>query len=73
MLVALVSQERRGAQLGEKNPSIAFLFLRSVFCFSLSQSVEGEVQNLVLLYPAAESDSSVSTSRFGKSVRLGYT
>lgn len=41
--------------------------------FPLSQSVEGEVQNLAPLDPAAESDSSISTSRLGKSVRFGCT
>lgn len=59
---------------GRRIPCCLFVLKVCFLCgFPLSQSVEGEVQNLVLLDPAAESDSSVPTSRLGKSGRLGCT
>lgn len=58
MRVALVSQESRGAQRGEKDPHCLFVlpkvcFLCGVAAFLFPrESVEGDVQNLVLLDPA---------------------
>lgn len=58
MWLALVSQERRGAQRRQKDPHCLFVlpevcFLRGIATFPFArQSVEGEVENLVLLDPA---------------------
>lgn len=53
-----VSQESRGAQHGEKDPHCLFVLPKVCFLCDIAafpfprQSVEGEVQNLVLLNPA---------------------